>query len=132
VSGPSDAFSVTGVAGGLLDETGEAAVLRFEAAGGALSLVMPAAELNALLSVCVGLCGQKLPEAGEAEHPTIPVADWRVGVTSAPGLALALAPEAGGALAFHLRPDQARQLADALTRALAALEARSSAPGGRH
>lgn len=117
MSESGDAFSVTGVTGGLLDEAADAALLTFEAEAGALSLVLPATELPALLSVCVGLTGQKLPSAGDADHPTIPIGDWRVGVTCR-GLVVALAPESGGALAFHLRRDQAEAIFEALRRAL--------------
>lgn len=116
--GSNDAYSVTAVAGGVLDETGEAALLRFDTGGEALSLVLPTAELAALLSVCVGLAGQQLPDAGGADLTTIPVADWRVGVTGAQDLVLALAPEAGGSLAFHLTRDQAAALISALGQAL--------------
>jgi hypothetical protein len=114
---------VTGVAGGLLDEAGEAALLQFEAGAGALNVIMPATELAALLSVCMGLTGQMLPAAGEADHPTIPVVDWRVGVTGAQGVVVALSAESGGALAFHLRREQAREIVEALSCALAALGA---------
>jgi hypothetical protein len=126
---------VTGVAGGLLDEAGESALLQFEAGDDALNLVMPAAELSALLSVCMGLAGQKLPDAGEADHPTIPVGDWRVGVTGSQGVVLALAARSGGALAFRLQRDQAREMVEALCRALAALsqdERAGAAARGRH
>ena len=126
MSEPSDAHFVTAVAGGLLDEPGEAALLSFESAAGPVNLVLPAAELPALLSVCVGLGGQALPDGGEAEHPTIPVADWRVGVTQSQDVVLALAPQAGGALAFHLSAEQAQAVVTGLTRALAAL-----GPGAR-
>jgi hypothetical protein len=124
VSDSNDAFSVTGVAGGLLDESGDNALLVFEAgADEGLTLLMPTAELPALLSVCLGLAGQKLPEAGEADHPAIPIVDWRVGVTESAQLVLALAPQAGGALAFRLQARQAQEIRDALNRALAVLPA---------
>lgn len=118
MSRSSNAYSVTGVAGGLLDDAGESALLAFEGQDGPVNLVLPAAELGALLSVCVGLAGQRLPEGGEAEHPTIPVADWRVGVTASQAVIVGLAPEAGGALAFHLSHHQARELLAALSRAV--------------
>ena len=47
---------------------------------------------------------------------TIPVGDWRVGVSELKALVLGLAPEAGGALAFHLTSGQARGVASALLR----------------
>jgi hypothetical protein len=121
VSQPSDAHFVTAVAGGMLDDAGEAALLTFESAAGPVNLLLPAAELPALLSVCVGLGGEALPNGGEAQHPTIPVADWRVGVTQGEDVVMALAPQAGGALAFHLSAEQAQALVTGLSRALAAL-----------
>lgn len=119
----SDAISVTGVASGQLDEAGEHILLTFESAVGPVRLVAPAAELAALLSVCIGLSGQSLPACGGREHATIPVTDWRVGVTASPALVLGLAPEAGGALAFHLTPQQAREMAAALSRGVQLAEA---------
>lgn len=132
MSGPSDAYSLTAVAGGLLDEAGETAILKFDGASGALDLTLPAEELTALLSVCVALVGQVLPVGGETEHPTIPISDWRVGLTRAQALVLALAPEAGGALAFHLSREQAQGVAAALARALAVTPERAApqAPRG--
>jgi len=118
----SAAYCVTGVAGGALDQDGEAALLAFDGEGGPLNVVLPVGELMALLSVCIGLAGQALPESGEADHPTIPVGDWRVGLTSAQAVAVAFAPASGGALSFHLSREQAQGLAGALNRALAAAE----------
>jgi hypothetical protein len=110
---------VTEVADGQLDDAGETLVITFRSAEGPVRLAMPAAELMALLSVCVGLSGQNLPagagdDGGETEHLTMPVADWRVGVTGAESLVLGLAPATGGALAFHLTRRQAREMAAAL------------------
>jgi hypothetical protein len=119
----SDAIFVTGVASGQLDEAGEHILLSFDSATGPVRLVVPAAELAALLSVCIGLAGQGLPACGGREHATIPVADWRVGVTASSALVLGLAPEAGGALAFHLTPQQAREMAVALSRGVQLAEA---------
>lgn|GEM_PF-4492683 len=111
-----DAFAVTAVSGGRLDLTGESAVLEFESEGGIVRIALPAGEVAALLSVCIGLAGQGLLNGGEAEHATIPVVDWRVGVSDLKALVLGLAPEAGGALAFHLTAAQGRGMASALLR----------------
>jgi hypothetical protein len=116
VAGSDDTFSVSGVTSGQLDEQGEGVLLTFEAAAGPVRMLLPAAELMALVSVCIGLTGQRLPADGEGELATIPVADWRVGVTAASAVVLGLAPDAGGALAFHLTPQQAREMAAALVR----------------
>lgn len=116
MAGSDDAYSVSGVTSGQFDEAGDDVVLTFEAASGPVRLVLPAAELMALVSVCIGLTGQSLPADGEGELATIPVADWRVGVTAASAVVLGLAPDAGGALAFHLTPEQARELSAALGR----------------
>jgi hypothetical protein len=118
VSRAGETFSAIGVAGGQRGDTNDEVVLIFDGPSGPLELALPAAEVMALLSVCVGLAGQALPQGGEADHPTIPVADWRVGVT-ADATVLGLAPEPGGALAFHLTPQQASQIAAALGRAAA-------------
>lgn len=128
----SDAISVTAVASGQLDEAGEHILLTFDSATGPVRLVVPAAELEALLSVCIGLAGQGLPACSGREHATIPVADWRVGVTASPALVLGLAPEAGGALAFHLTPQQAREMAIALTRGVQLAEAGDPPPRTAH
>lgn len=114
---PDETYSATAVTGGRRGD-GDDVRLVFEGPQGPLELMLPAGELMALLSVCVGLAGQALPQGGEADHPTIPVADWRVGVT-ADAAVLGLAPEPGGALAFHLTPQQAGQIAAALGRAAA-------------
>jgi hypothetical protein len=116
VAGSDDAFSVSGVTSGQFDEAGEGVLLTFAGPAGPIRLVLPAAELMALVSVCIGLTGQSLPADGEGELETIPVADWRVGVTASAAVVLGLAPEAGGALAFHLTPQQAREMAAALVR----------------
>lgn len=116
----TDAYPVTGVAGGALDSRGEAALLAFDGETGPLNVVLPVGELAALLSVCVGLTSQALPQAGEVDHVTIPVGDWRVGVTASHAVAVAFAPASGGALSFHLTRAQAEALAGALTRAVAA------------
>jgi hypothetical protein len=116
LSRPDDVFPVTEVADGQLDDDGETVLLSFRSDRGPVRLALPIAELTALLSVCVGLTGQALPDSGETEHLTIPVDDWRVGVTGAESLVLGLAPEAGGALAFHLTRRQAREMAAALSR----------------
>lgn len=110
------AISAGGVQGGRLDAAGEQALLEFEGEGGPIRLALPVGELTALLSVCIGLVGQGLPQDSDAEHPTIPVSDWRVGVSERKAVVLALAPEAGGALAFHLSAQQAESLASALLR----------------
>ena len=135
MSESSDAFSVICVAGGLLDDDGKAALLAFDGEAGPLTLVLPAAELMSLLSVCVGLAGHALPSAGEAEHPTIPVADWRVGVTSGEAVVVGLAPKAGGALTFNLSRGQAQELGQALLKAVGAAAPSPVAalpPGVRH
>lgn len=111
-----DSCSVSGVAGGRLDPFSETVVLEFEARDGPIRLSLPVTEVAALLSVCIGLAGQDLPSGGAAEHATIPVADWRVGVSELKALVLGLAPQAGGALAFHLSAPQAREMASALLR----------------
>ena len=111
-----DAFAVTAVSGARLDLTGESVVLEFESEGGIVRIALPAGEVAALLSVCIGLAGQGLLNSGEAEHATIPVVDWRVGVSDLKALVLGLAPEAGGALAFHLTAAQGRGMASALLR----------------
>ncbi|MDB5447836.1 MAG: hypothetical protein JWQ97_3153 [Phenylobacterium sp.] len=129
MSESSDAFSVICVAGGLLDDERKAALLAFDGEAGPVTLLLPAAELMSLLSVCVGLAGQALPAAGEAEHPTIPVADWRVGVTAGEAVVVGLAPKAGGALAFNFSRDQARELAQALLKAVG-VTAPSPIPAG--
>jgi len=126
---PDETYSASAVSGGRLGDSGEDVRLVFEGPQGPLEIALPAGELMALLSICVGLSGQALPQGGEAEHPTIPVADWRVGVT-ADAAVLGLAPEAGGALAFHLTPQQAGQIAAALGRA-AALAKPAEAPARR-
>lgn len=130
----SDAISVIGVASGHLDEAGEHILLTFESAAGPVRLLAPAGELAALLSVCIGLSGQGLPASDGREHATIPVADWRVGVTASPALVLGLAPQGGGALAFHLTPQQAHEMAAALTRGVQLARAceppARAAPGG--
>jgi hypothetical protein len=107
---------VTGVASGEFDAAGEDVVLTFEGPAGPLRLALPHAELMALVSVCIGLVGQGLPARGAGELATIPVEDWRIGVTASGALALGLAPQAGGALAFHLTPRQAEEMAAALMR----------------
>ncbi|CAN7269351.1 hypothetical protein LJR219_001197 [Phenylobacterium sp. LjRoot219] len=130
MSRAGETYSAIGVAGGQRGETDDQVVLVFDGPAGPLEVALPAAELMALLSVCVGLAGQALPQGGEADHPTIPVADWRVGVT-ADAAVLGLAPEPGGALAFHLTPQQAGQIAAALGRAAAlAQSAEAPAQGG--
>ena len=111
-----DAYSATDVRGGWLEDSGENAILEFDGEKGSVRLVIPANQLSALLSVCIGLAGQCLPNGGAAEHATIPVADWRVGVSEQKALVLGLAPQAGGALAFHLTSPQAREIASALLR----------------
>ena len=111
-----DAFAVTAVSGARLDLTGESVVLEFESEGGIVRIALPAGEVAALLSVCIGLAGQGLLNGGEAEHATIPVVDWREGVSDLKALVLGLAPEAGGALAFHLTAAQGRGMASALLR----------------
>lgn len=116
MAGSDDAFTVSGVTSGQLDEQGDGVLLTFEGAAGPVRLVLPAAQLMALVSVCIGLAGQRLPADGEGAVATIPVADWRIGVTAAPAVVLGLAPDAGGALAFHLTPEQAREMAAALVR----------------
>lgn len=126
---PDETFSASTVSGGRRGDSGDDVLLVFEGPEGPFELVLPAAELMALLSVCVGLAGQALPEGGEAEHPTIPVADWRVGVT-ADAAVLGLAPEPGGALAFHLTPQQAGQIAAALGRAAALAKPEPARQGG--
>jgi hypothetical protein len=133
LSRPDDAFPVTEVADGKLDEDGETVLLSFRSDRGPVRVALPVAELMALLSVCVGLTGQSLPDGGETEHLTIPVNDWRVGVTGAESLVLGLAPEAGGALAFHLTRGQAREIAAALGRGveLTAPDAPAESPRGR-
>ena len=123
---PDETYWVTG---GRRGDSGDDVRLVFDGPKGPLEIALPAGELMALLSVCVGLSGQALPEAGAAEHPTIPVADWRVGVTPDAAV-LSLAPEPGGALAFHLTPQQAGQIAAALGRA-AALAKPPAAPAQR-
>ena len=116
MAGSDDAFSVSGVTSGQFDEAGESVLLTFAGAAGPIRLVLPAAELMALLSVCIGLTGQSLPADCEGELATIPVADWRIGVTTAAAVVLGLAPGAGGALAFHLTQQQAQEMAAALGR----------------
>jgi hypothetical protein len=116
VTGRDDAYAMKAVGGGWLEGDGETAVLEFDSGAGPVRLVIPAEQLAALLSVCIGLAGQALPNGGEAEHATIPVSDWRVGVSEGKALILGLAPEAGGALAFHLTTIQAREMASALLR----------------
>jgi len=116
VAGSDDAFSVSGVTSGQFDEAGEGVLLTFAGPAGPIRLVLPPAELMDLVSVCIALTGQSLPADGEGEVATIPVADWRVGVTASAAVVLGLAPEAGGALAFHLTPRQAREVAAALDR----------------
>jgi hypothetical protein len=115
---PDETYWASGVTGGCRGDGGEDVRLVFEGPQGPLEVALPAGELMALLSVCVGLAGQALPQGGEAEHPTIPVADWRVGVTASAAV-LGLAPGPGGALAFHLTPRQAGEIAAALGRAAA-------------
>jgi hypothetical protein len=110
------AYCATGVASGELRQDGEDVVLTFLGPEGPLRLALPQAELMALVSVCIGLAGQPLPSRGAPELATIPLADWRVGVTATGALALGLAPDAGGALAFHLTPRQAEEIAGALVR----------------
>lgn len=127
---PDETYSAKGVTGGRRSDSGEDVRLMFEGPAGPLEIALPAGELMALLSVCVGLSGQALPQAGEAEHPTIPVADWRVGVT-ADAAVLGLAPAPGGALAFHLTPQQAGQIAAALGRAAALAKPGQTAPQGQ-
>jgi hypothetical protein len=129
---PGEIFSASGVIGGRREDGGADVQLVFEGPQGPLEIVLPAAELMSLLSLCVGLSGQRLPQAGEAEHPTIPVADWRVGVTAG-ATVLGLAPQPGGALTFHLTPQQASQIAAALVRAAALAKPPDGAarpPGG--
>ena len=116
MTGRDDAYLATAVGGGWLEGSGDTAVLEFEGENGPVRLVIPADEVTALLSVCIGLAVQGLPRGGEGEHATIPVADWRVGVSEGRALVLGLAPEAGGALAFHLTSVQAREMASALLR----------------
>lgn len=116
MAGSDDAYSSTGVTSGQLDETGEQVLLTLESEAGPIRLRLPAAELMALVSVCIGLTGLRLPAGGDDEMATIPVADWRIGVTASSALVLGLAPEAGGALAFHLTPQQAQEMAVALGR----------------
>ena len=111
-----DVIAVTGVTSGRLDASAETAVIEFSGAAGPVRLAVPLGELAALLSVCIGLAGQSLPQGDAAEHATIPVGDWRVGVSELKALVLGLAPEAGGALAFHLTSGQARGVASALLR----------------
>lgn len=126
---PDETYSATGVTGGRRSDSGEDVQLVFASPEGPLEITLPACELMALLSVCVGLSGQALPQGGEAEHPTIPVADWRVGVT-ADAAVLSLAPAPGGALAFHLTPQQAGQIAAALGRAAALAKPATAAARG--
>ena len=116
MAGSDEAYCLTGVTSGELGETGADVVLTFQAPDGPVRLRLPHAELMALVSVCIGLAGQDLPGRGGTELSTIPVVDWRLGVTAAGALALGLAPEAGGALAFHLTPRQAEEIAAALVR----------------
>lgn len=111
-----DAYSATAVGGGWLEGCGETAVFEFDGENGPVRLAIPASQLSALLSVCIGLAGEGLPNGGDAEHATIPVADWRVGVSEQKALVLGLAPQAGGALAFHLTSTQAQEMASALLR----------------
>lgn len=118
-----EAYCVTGVASGQPGETGEDVVLTFAGPDGPVRLALPHGELMALVSVCIGLAGQDLPAGGAVELATIPVADWRIGVTAGGALALGLAPEAGGALAFHLTPQQGEEMAAALVRAARLAEA---------
>jgi hypothetical protein len=131
VAGSKEAYCVTGVTSGQLGETGEHVVLTFEGAGGAVGVALPRSQLMALVSVCIGLAGQDLPSREAAELSTIPVSDWRVGVTAGGALALGLAPAAGGALAFHLSPQQAEEMAAALVRGarLAQAPARTARTG---
>lgn len=131
VAGRDDAYAVTAVSGGRLDESGEQAILEFEGEGGRLRLAIPMAEVAAVLSVCIGLAGQRLPQGGEAAHATIPVADWRVGVSDLGALVLGLAPAAGGALAFHLTAAQAGDMAEALERGLDLAMRGKASPGRR-
>jgi hypothetical protein len=114
-----DVYFVTAVSDGQVEELGDTVRLNFDSDAGPLRLRLPAAELMALVSVCIGLAGQALPDGGETEHLTIPVTDWRVGVTAADSLVLGLAPDAGGALAFHLSRQQAGEMAAALSRGVA-------------
>lgn len=122
VTDRDDAYPATTIGGGWLEDSGETAVLEFDGESGPVRLAIPADQLAALLSVCIGLVGQALPHGGEAEHATIPVADWRVGVSEQKALVLGLAPQAGGALAFHLTSPQAREMASALLRGAAMAE----------
>jgi len=123
---PDETYSASGVTGGRRGDGDEDVRLVFEGPQGPLEVALPAGELMALLSVCVGLAGQALPQGGE-EHSTIPVADWRVGVTASAAV-LGLAPEPGGALAFHLTPQQAGEIAAALGRAAALAKPGEGAP----
>ena len=116
MAGFDEAYRLTGVTSGQLGQTGEEVVLTFQGAEGPVRLALPHAELMALVSVCIGLAGQDLPAKDATELATIPVADWRIGVTSAGALALGLSPEAGGALTFRLTPRQAEEMAAALVR----------------
>lgn len=130
-----EAHRLTGVTSGELGQTGEDVVLTFQGAEGPVRLALPHAELMALVSVCIGLAGQNLPARDATPLATIPVADWRIGVTSAGALALGLAPEAGGALAFHLTPRQAEEMAAALVRGARLAQAEDPTPRaayGRH
>lgn len=116
MAGSDDALSATGVTSGQFDEEGAGVLLTFDSAAGPFCLALPADQLMALLSVCIGLTGQNLPTDDAGELATIPLADWRVGVTAASAVVLGLAPAAGGALAFHLTPQQAQEIAAALGR----------------
>jgi hypothetical protein len=117
VTDRTDAYAATAVTGGLLTGDG-AALLAFEGEERAVNLRLPLGELMSLLSVCVGLTGQRLPNGGDPEHPAIPVADWRIGVTAERAVVLAMGLEAGGSLSFHMEPQQATEFMSALSRAL--------------
>lgn len=135
MAGFDETYRLTGVTSGQLGQTGEDVVLTFQGIEGPVRLALPHAELMALVSVCIGLAGQNLPAKDTTELATIPVADWRIGVTAAGALALGLAPEAGGALAFHLTPQQAEEMAAALVRGARLAQAEDPPPRaayGRH
>ena len=127
-----DVIAVTGVSGGRLDASAEQATIEFTGAAGPVRVSLPLEDLTALLSVCIGLAGQSLPRGDAAEHATIPVGDWRVGVSELKALVLGLAPEAGGALAFHLTRAQARGVAAALLRGVELVDGGPSGEPRRH
>jgi hypothetical protein len=118
----TDAYSVSGVAGGLWDDEGEAALLAFEGGAGPVSLVLPACELLALLRICLDLAGQTLASGEGVGQPAAPLADWRVAVNAERDVILELAADAGGPLAFNIDHDQAQALARALDQAVQAAD----------